>query len=112
MIVDLGRENTHVALLAWSIPAHGRFQPVSAAASPRYESKIRQSSPIRLDNNATLVYIPILLWELQTVEEPKIHTYEFAAEEAVLPHLVLSTGRTLCTAWAYISYRPREVSLA
>jgi hypothetical protein len=25
---------------------------------------------------------------------------------------VLSTGRTLCTAWAYITYRPREVGLA
>ena len=28
------------------------------------------------------------------------------------PQPVLSTGRTLCTAWAYITYRPREVGLA
>ena len=55
---------------------------------------------------------PILLWELQTVEETKIRTYEFAAEEAALSHPVLSTGYTLCTACAYITYRPRAVSLA
>jgi hypothetical protein len=47
------------------------------------EQLLRQ--PLRLDSNATLEYIPILLWELQIVEETKIRTCEFATEEAALP---------------------------
>jgi hypothetical protein len=37
------------------------------------------------------------------------------SQPRVLEHdgqAVVSTGRTLCTAWAYITYRPREVGLA
>src|SRR5271156_5265911 len=75
-------------------PGHGRAAP-SAATSTRQQRDLGVH--------------PILLWELQRVEETKIRTYEFAA---ALLHPVLSTERILCMAWAYITYRLREVSLA
>jgi hypothetical protein len=72
-------------------PGHGRAAP----SGSHFDSATRRDLGVH----------PILLWELQTVEETKIRTYEFAAE-------VLSTGRILCMAWAYITYRLRGVSLA
>jgi hypothetical protein len=56
IIVDLGRENSNVALLAWSVLAYGRFRLSAPQRHPLAEQLL--SAATSAQRKSTLAHIP------------------------------------------------------